>query len=84
MVRLADARVPLALYTPTVSPSHTSPKAVERYVRKRMRRWKFTLSAAEAQTALEAKKRDIRDRFFQEGTGEPLGNRFKVPKRTET
>jgi len=82
MVRLADARVPLALYTPTISPSHTSPKAVERYVRKRMRRWKFTLSAVEAQTALEAKKKDIRDRFFQEGMGEPQGTRFKVRRET--
>jgi len=47
-----------------------------------MRRWKFTLSAVEAQTALEAKKKDIRDRFFQEGMGEPQGTRFKVRRET--
>jgi hypothetical protein len=78
MVRLADSRIPVALYTPTITQRATTSKQVERYVRRRMKRWKFVLSAAEAQAGLEAKEKDIEARILDSGNGEPEGHRFKV------
>jgi hypothetical protein len=80
MVRLADSRVPLALYTPTVAARPLSPAGVEGYLRKRWRRWKFALTADEARRRLEEKEADLRDRFLglAGGDDEPTSARRRV------
>lgn len=72
MVRPADARIPIALRTPDVTFRPASTRDVERYVKRRLKRWRFTLTAEEARQALKAKDAEIATRFLQDVADEPV------------
>jgi hypothetical protein len=78
MVRLAESRVPAALYTPTITTRPVSAKQIERYVSRRLGKWKFALTATQASEALAAKEADIRQRLAVEGDGEPQTARRRI------
>jgi hypothetical protein len=72
MVRLADARLPLALRTPNIeAASYASGTRVEKYLRRRFKRCKFTLTTKEAGERLKQKEAEISVRFLQETSDEP-------------
>jgi hypothetical protein len=72
MVRPADARLPIALRTPDVTFRPASHREVEQYLKRRLRRWRFALTADEARRALIEKDAEIATRFFRDVADEPL------------
>jgi len=78
MVRLAESRVPVALFTPTMTTRPASAKCVKRYLQKRRRRWKFMLTAEDARKKLDEKETDIQQRFLGASNDEPRSGGRKI------